>query len=198
MDILRQFTGKEMHQNNLKLLVNNIIEGTTVNGPGFRFGIWMQGCNRNCPGCFNKEACTPDGGYFISVDEIINKFSRQKYDGISVSGGEPFYQEEGLTVLLQQIKEAGADTLVFTGFTYDELVRKNCKSLLYCDYLIDGPYIKDCPSHCKYTGSGNQRFLKLNEGIIQEDLTDKTEDITESEFIINQDGSITTTGFLNI
>lgn len=180
------------------MIINNIIEGTTVNGPGFRLGIWMQGCNRNCPGCFNKEACSPDGGYSISVDEILNYFSKQKYDGISVSGGEPFNQEKELSVLLQKTKELGLNTLVFTGFTYDELLSKKSTALFYCDYLIDGPYLKDCPSHCKYAGSGNQRFLKLKEGLIEEDLTNQTDDITECEFIINQDGSITTTGFLDI
>ena len=32
------------------------MEGTKVNGPGYRLGIWVQGCRRNCPGCFNREA----------------------------------------------------------------------------------------------------------------------------------------------
>lgn len=180
------------------MIINNIIEGTTVNGPGFRLGIWMQGCTRNCPGCFNKEACTQDGGYSISVNEILKLLKKQKYEGISVSGGEPFYQEKELSELLMQTKKIGLSTLVFTGFTYQELVNKNYTALLYCDYLIDGPYLEKIPSHCKYAGSGNQRFLKLKNGLIEEDLTDKTENTSDCEIIINQDGSITTTGFIDI
>lgn len=36
--------------------IHSILEGTRVNGPGYRLGIWVQGCRRNCPGCFNREA----------------------------------------------------------------------------------------------------------------------------------------------
>jgi hypothetical protein len=58
--------------------------------------------------------------------------------------------------------------------------------------------MKDVPSKCKYTGSGNQRFLELKEGMIKEDLTLKTEDTTEGEIIINPEGTIITTGFFDL
>ena len=43
--------------------IHRIIEGTYTNGPGFRLGVWVQGCIRNCPGCFNKDACEATGGF---------------------------------------------------------------------------------------------------------------------------------------
>ena len=51
--------------------IHRIIEGTYVNGPGFRLGVWVQGCIRNCPGCFNKDACEATGGFYMSVMEIL-------------------------------------------------------------------------------------------------------------------------------
>lgn len=176
--------------------INNIVEGTTVNGPGLRLGIWVQGCKRNCPGCFNADACKTTGGYEMSVDDILKLLDKNKYDGISVSGGEPFYQSEQLEELLKKTKSKGYTTLVFTGYLFDEL--KNYKALKYCDYLIDGPYIKEIKSRCKFTGSGNQRVLKLKDGLIEEDITDLIENIDQSEIIINPDGTLITTGFLDI
>lgn len=66
--------------------IHMVIEGTYVNGPGFRLGVWVQGCIRNCPSCFNKDACEVTGGFYMSVMEILELIKNQKYDGISISG----------------------------------------------------------------------------------------------------------------
>lgn len=178
--------------------INNIIEGTNVNGPGERLCIWVQGCIRNCPGCFNLDACSLDGGKEVSVSELLLLLQKKEYDGISVSGGEPFYQESELEMLLKGAKNRGVNTLVFTGYTYEQLKEKNSPSLFFCDYLIDGPYIKDIPSNCKYTGSGNQRFLHLTKGLIDENLTENMVEEKESEIFITKDGFVITTGFTAI
>ena len=83
--------------------IHRIIEGTYVNGPGFRLGVWVQGCNRNCLGCFNKDACEATGGFYMSVMEILELLKNQKYDGISISGGEPFNQKSELKELLNSL-----------------------------------------------------------------------------------------------
>ena len=176
--------------------IHRIIEGTYVNGPGFRLGVWVQGCNRNCLGCFNKDACEATGGFYMSVMEILELLKNQIYDGISISGGEPFNQKSELKVLLKEVKKMGLGTLVFTGFTYEEIC--NTEAIKYCDYLIDGPFIKEIPPVCKYTGSGNQRFLKLKNGKIAEDLTLQYKGVNETEIIIQEDGSVLITGFSEI
>lgn len=138
------------------------------------------------------------GGKEMSVSEIFRIVNRNKYDGISVSGGEPFYQKEELELLLKTAKRQNLNTLVFTGFVYEELAR-DCGSILkYCDYLIDGPYVRELPSHCKYAGSGNQRFLRLKNGAIDADLTYTTDSSVECEITISPDGMVTTTGFCDI
>lgn len=138
------------------------------------------------------------GGKEMDIVEMFRIINRKRYDGISVSGGEPFYQKGELKLLLKRAKEQELNTLVFTGFVYEELV-KGCRSILrYCDYLVDGPYIQGLPSHCKYAGSGNQRYLKLRDGLIESDLTFSTENSSECEIIIDSEGVVTTTGFFDI
>lgn len=178
--------------------IYSYIEGTKVNGPGYRFCVWMQGCKRNCDGCFNIEACDMEGGYEIAVEELIGIIRRQKYDGVSVSGGEPFYQSFELEEFLRQARLEGLNTLVYTGYTYEELLPDNEAVLKFCDYIIDGPYRKNIPSVCKYAGSGNQRFLKLIDGKIVENMTEMNSDDPDCELIINPDGTILSTGIFDI
>ena len=109
---------------------------------------------------------------------------------------EPFNQKSELKELLKEVKKMGLGTLVFTGFTYEEIC--NTEAIKYCDYLIDGPFIKEIPPVCKYTGSGNQRFLKLKNGKIAEDLTLQYKGVNETEIIIQEDGSVLITGFSEI
>lgn len=139
-----------------------------------------------------------DGGYEIPVEELIGIIRKQKYDGVSVSGGEPFYQSHELVEFLRQVRLEGLNTLVYTGYTYEELLPDNEAVLKYCDYIIDGPYRKDIPSVCKYAGSGNQRFLKLIDGKLVEDLTQETTDDPDCELIIKPDGTILATGIFDI
>ena len=180
------------------MIIHEIIEGTSVNGPGLRLCVWVQGCKRDCPGCFNKEACRMTGGKEISVNQIIDLLIKGDYQGLSVSGGEPFYQSQELGILLKKAKLLGYDTLVFTGYKYEELYPVHKNTLKYCDYLIDGPYKKDIPSCCKYAGSGNQRFLHLVDGLISEDLTESTENIEQCEIFIDVEGRIVKTGFFDL
>ena len=120
--------------------IHSVIEGTRVNGPGFRLGVWVQGCQRNCPGCFNTETCRMDGGRDVPVGELVRLALRQQYDGVSVSGGEPFYQDDELARLLEECRRYGMNTLVYTGYTYEELSTAGKHALRHCDYLIDGEY----------------------------------------------------------
>lgn len=178
--------------------IHSVIEGTRVNGPGFRLGVWVQGCLRRCPGCFNAEACRMDGGRDVSVIELVRLALRHQYDGISVSGGEPFYQSEELAQLLEECRLYGLDTLVYTGYTYEELSAASNHALRYCDYLIDGEYRREIPSRCRWAGSGNQRFLRLQDGKLIANLTDFHDNAADGEIFISADGTITLTGFINI
>ena len=100
-----------------------LIPITEVNGPGKRFGIWLQGCSRKCPDCYNPDAQDAAGGYEMSIEDLFHKIiSTQGIEGVSFSGGEPLEQAEALIELMAKIKESTCLTiLIFTAFTMPQL-----------------------------------------------------------------------------
>jgi anaerobic ribonucleoside-triphosphate reductase activating protein len=166
--------------------------------------VWVQGCYRRCPGCFNPGTHDPFGGYETAVPEIIKQIPLDEVGGITVSGGEPFEQAEELLVLLEETGKIGLHRLVYTGYTYEALqLRENCatgKCLAEIDILIDGAYEENLPSYMPWTGSGNQRVVQLDGGKIRKIY--KKSEIESSvdadgEIIIDQGGSILTTGIID-
>ena len=80
-------------------LVNSIQTLGTLDGPGVRFVVFLQGCPLKCGYCHNPETQELSGGMRLSSDEIVNKALRYKEyfgkdGGITLSGGEPLLQAE--------------------------------------------------------------------------------------------------------
>ncbi len=75
---------------------------------GVRAVIWFQGCTIGCPGCFNPETHSPGGGRETEVEELVGKIVGLggSIDGVSISGGEPFQQPEGLLALVKPLTVA--------------------------------------------------------------------------------------------
>ena len=176
--------------------INSIIKESKVNGPGNRAVIWVQGCNKNCEGCFNQSALAYDAGIEMSPEQIIDEIEIDKIDGVTISGGEPFDQSMELKKLLSILKAKCINILIYTGYEYEYLVSRFLYILKLCNYIIDGPYRKDRPSLCKWAGSGNQRFLQLESGYILNDLTESEEYSKNAEIMIDKTGNITITGFI--
>jgi anaerobic ribonucleoside-triphosphate reductase activating protein len=181
--------------------IHQYIFPTTVNGPGLRFALCVQGCSRNCEGCFNPETHSGEAGCEISVDEIINLIPREA-SGITISGGEPFEQIDELAALLKLAKMKKLHSLIYTGFCYEELKAMKNKiideSLVLTDMLIDGKYDSRVPQIHPLSGSGNQRVLLLEKGnIVQVAQTNEIDIYRDSEFIIDHNGNITATGFID-
>jgi len=175
-----------------------------VNGPGMRFVVWVQGCERRCSGCFNPDTHAEDGGYELSIHEIVKQIPLNEISGITISGGEPFEQAGELAILLEKTYKKKINRLVYTGFTYEELVAQKNKTIEKCleliDILIDGAYNKEILPNLPWTGSGNQRILRLNRGKIAKIC--RKEDVESckvscGEVIIDQKGGITVTGIIS-
>lgn len=187
------------------MLIHDVLRSSTANGPGDRFVVWVQGCSRRCPGCFNPVAQPfPGTGYDITIPQIMSGIP-DAVEGITISGGEPFEQPEELLRLVRAARDRKLSVLIYTGYTYEELMnsfsgmkRELMHDVLkHTDYLIDGPYVRENPSRNKWAGSGNQRFLLLSEGIVVADLTEKPDNWIIGELIINKKGTVTTTGILD-
>ena len=135
----------------------------TVLGPGRRVGLWLRGCGRACPGCMSDDlwAAGPESRRPVKeLFEEINGFWREaKADGLTISGGEPFQQAEGLKALLTLGREAGwADVLIYSGFLVRELLAAHPWLPILAAAVVDGPYEQGRPSREPWRGSAGQKL----------------------------------------
>ena len=106
----------------MKLPVNNI-SFSSVNGPGYRYVIWVQGCKLNCKGCFNPETHSFDDASSIDIGVIANEInSNPTIEGITISGGEPLDYTKELIELIKLINPT-LTSIIFTGYTLKEIIK---------------------------------------------------------------------------
>ena len=91
----------------------------TVDGPGLRYVIFLQGCPLRCVYCHNPETWDPAGGREYAPEELVEKVLRCRayfgeQGGVTVSGGEPLLQAPFVAELFRQLKEAGIHTALDT------------------------------------------------------------------------------------
>ena len=91
----------------------------TIDGPGIRFVIFMQGCTLKCKYCHNRDTWDINEGTYISVGELFENILRYKpyiikAGGFTASGGEPLLQPYFLISLFQKLKDAGIHTAIDT------------------------------------------------------------------------------------
>lgn len=139
---------------------------TEANGPGTRAAVWLQGCERGCPGCFNPEFAQLDGGTLVDPAQLAAAvLTIEGIDGVTLSGGEPFLQAPAAAALVRPIAEAGLSVLVYTGFLWEALQDSEdpgVGALLSCiDILIDGPFVQELADGGAFRGSSNQRVIPL-------------------------------------
>ncbi len=151
-----------------KLRILDIIDGTVVDGPGFRLSIYCAGCNHRCKGCHNPQSWAFDGGKEMDVEEVLAVVKESPWN-VTLSGGDPFYQAEGFAALARRIKEETGKTIwCYTGYTIEELVQENdpakIELLSLTDTLVDGPFVEELrDEQLRFRGSSNQRILQKEE-----------------------------------
>lgn len=144
-----------------------------ANGLGVRVSLFVSGCRRHCPECFNKEAQGFKYGKPFTDKEIKlieDKLKLPQVRGLSLLGGEPM-EIENVTELLPLCKYlkstyTNKDIWCYTGYTYEELLNRNniaTKEILkYIDILVDGDFQIDKKSlSLKFRGSSNQRIIDI-------------------------------------
>ena len=142
----------------------------TLDGPGVRFILFLQGCPLHCGYCHNPETRAFDGGKTASVTEIMAMVSRcrsyfGKKGGITVSGGEPLMQAEFVTELFKECKKAGIHTCIDTsGCILNGNVEKMLDYTDLCLLDIKMTNDKDYKEYIGYDMSAPLKFLqKLSE-----------------------------------
>ena len=99
--------------------VHSIESFGTVDGPGIRFVLFLQGCHLKCKYCHNRDTWDIKGGNYASLDDIFNKIMRYKNyihpnGGVTITGGEPLLQVNFLIELFTKLKKEGIHTCIDT------------------------------------------------------------------------------------
>lgn len=149
--------------------IHSVFSGGTVDGPGIRFVVFMQGCPLRCKYCHNPDSWELGAGEERSVEDLTKEIIKYKNyfgktGGVTVSGGEPLLQIEFVIELLKSVKKYGIHTAVDTsGFMFNEKDEKSVKLHEelnnYVDlYLLDIKHIDD-GEHKRLTGVSNKNTL---------------------------------------
>lgn len=196
--------GVEKSSGELLARVHAIEPRSRANGPGARFVIWMQGCTLGCAGCFNPSTHPAAGGQLRPVSELLAELaaaiasgrddgrSEAKIEGLTLSGGEPMQQAEAAAALLAGARSLGLSTLVFSGYTREEILElpHGPAALASIDVLVDGRYRSTERLGEGLRGSRNQRILLLSDRYTQADV----EATPVAEIRISKDGQVVLTG----
>ncbi len=167
-----------------ELRLAGVVRESIVDGPGIRLTVFTQGCLHHCEGCHNPQTHDLNGGYISNTHNILKAIKENPMlQGVTFSGGEPFIQCEPLTELAKECHKLGLNVMVYTGYTFEALVKgfdKNpqWKELLEnTDILVDGPFILSQRSlMLHFRGSKNQRILdvpnslKVGKVVLRDDL----------------------------
>lgn len=148
------------------LRVIDIIEGTSVDGPGLRTSIYFAGCSHHCPGCHNDHTWPFDAGRDMTVPELVQLVDKAGFN-VTFSGGDPLLQPdiEALTELAGLIRQSGKTIWCYTGFEYEHLLQmpKLQPLLSLVNVLVDGPFRESLRDiGLRFRGSSNQRLIDLD------------------------------------
>ena len=152
----------------MEIRLAGIVPESIVDGPGYRFAVFVQGCPHGCPGCHNPGTHDVNGGYLSDTQEIIAQMGKNPFvRGVTLSGGEPMLQSAALLEVAKAAKEKGMNVWCYTGFTLEALLKENRPDrmalLEVVDVLVDGPYLAHERSiDLLYCGSKNQRLIDMN------------------------------------
>ncbi len=148
------------------LRIATIVDFTEAEGPGKRFALWVQGCPIRCAGCCNPEMFNDKGGTLWSVVDLFQRIVAARYrgiEGVTFLGGEPFMQAPALAKLAVMCREFGLTVMVFSGYTVEDIRKRDNSSglLTQVDILVDGQYDRDRPEPAppvgrRWIGSSNQ------------------------------------------
>lgn len=186
-----------MEQKSLTINIGYYCHPVHSLGPGERFVIWTQGCNRHCFRCASPELQSISNGKAIAIDELVNQMRQSQCTGLTVSGGEPLLQPQSLIRLLLNVRYniPKWDIILFTGFMINQIeqvLRVQLNQLV--DLLIDGPYVDNLNDGIGLRGSSNQKLHFLSPRLLPYKQHLETGPRTERQLILLSDNEMIAAG----
>ncbi len=161
----------------LKGKVHSFESFGTVDGPGIRFVVFFAGCHLRCQYCHNVDMITGKGGRDYTVDEVMEKILKNKPyfeksgGGVTMSGGDPFFQPAFLKELLKSCKENDIHTAVDSSLHVSQDAIANV--MPFTDLFMVSLKHFDNEVHKELTGVPNEvilenlRFLNENKAALR-------------------------------
>lgn len=128
-----------------------------VNGDGIRFVVFLQGCPHHCRGCQNPDTWDFNGGEEVSPEDVATLVKNTKFlDGITLSGGEPFAQQEACVELLKLLPDT--NVWIYTGYEYEAI--QHTELAQRADVLVVGAFREELKCEGQLFGSSNQQIIR--------------------------------------
>lgn len=177
------------------LNIHGILPRSRANGPGTRMVVWFQGCSLRCAGCFNPQTHPHTPRLRIRADKLVSMIedAQDELEGITISGGEPLEQAEGLRWLLTAVRErTGLSIILFSGYTLREikLIPHGRLALMHADVLIAGRFVRTLRLSRGLRGSSNQTAHLLSGRYHVRDMIDTP----VAEISIDSQGVVSVSG----
>lgn len=155
-------------QNNDIIRIMDITYSSSVDGTGFRDVLFVNFCPHRCEGCHNRETWDKENGKDVSVDYCFERLTESSITNVTFSGGEPFCQAAPLYSLGKRLIEAGKDIWIYSGYTFEEIIKDEDKKKLLslCSVLVDGRFVlKEKGINMRFKGSANQRIIDVQKSL---------------------------------
>ena len=162
-----------------------IEDNSIVDGPGIRMAIFISGCNHHCKNCHNPQTWDFNYGRLFDEGVQLEVFdqieSNDLLDGITLTGGDPFYSSKELIPFVKEFKSRfpNKDIWAYTGFTWEDLIKDSSRKELasLCDVVVDGPFLIEKKDYSQsFRGSFNQRFIDAKASLEKGEVVEIEED----------------------
>ena len=154
--------------NNINIRIMDIVHSSSVDGTGFRDVLFVNYCPHHCEGCHNPDTWDKANGKTVTLKEVFDDLTESSFTNVTFSGGEPFEQADELYFLACAIKDAGKSIWIYSGYTFEQIIKDQTKLKLLevCDVLVDGRFDKNKTElNLKFKGSTNQRIIDIPQSL---------------------------------
>ncbi len=177
--------------------VHNVVESSMIYGPGKRWVLWTQGCTLGCKGCWNTQTWSKKNGETWSISQLLESISSQEdIEGITILGGEPFQQLDGIAELIKSVKQLGLTVMLYTGYEKAEFNDLMWQCFNSSDLVIAGRYREELRDvGLVWRGSTNQ-ILESPSGYYDVTIFEESQEI--EVHIDHETNEVTLTGYPDI